>query len=122
MLKTLFHAAGIRRIFWARTTPTYIPGPYMEVIVRNLDELADLCLIVIDGFHWRLVRARYPALLACLLFSNATTQAVSPLPDADGPMQVAVAGEPLLTQDPLTSVASWSSSPSAGIVVTQARE
>ena len=72
----------------------------MEVIVRNLDELADLFLVVIDGFRWRVVRARYPALLACLLYSNATTQADSPMTDVDAPVQAAVTTDQVSTRNP----------------------
>ena len=66
----------------------------MEVLVRNLDELADLLLVFLDDLRWRSIRARYPAVLACLLYSSTTTPAVSPTTDFDTLTQPIVAAAP----------------------------
>ncbi len=49
----------------------------MEVLVRHLDELEDLILVFFERLTWRTpkIRARYPTLLACLLYAN-TTQSI----------------------------------------------
>ena len=46
----------------------------MEVLVRHLDELEDLILVFFERLTWRTpkIRARYPTLLACLLYANPT--------------------------------------------------
>ena len=66
----------------------------MEVLVRNLDELVDLLLVFLEDLRWRSLRARYPAVLACLLYSSATTPADSPTIDFDTLEQSMVAAAP----------------------------
>ena len=78
------------------------PGFYMEVLVRNLDELEDLMLVFLERLRWLTpkIGVRYLTLLACLLYANTTTQAVSTTTDVDVLAQGVVATEQLLTRTP----------------------
>ncbi len=78
------------------------PGFYMEVLVRNLDELEDLMLVFLERLRWLTpkIGVRYLTLLACLLYANTTTQAVSTTTDVDGLARGVVATEQLLTRTP----------------------
>ncbi len=70
--------------------------------MRNLDELADLMLVFLERLRWRTptTRVRYPTLLACLLYANTTTQAVSTTTDVDVLTQGVVATDQRLTRIP----------------------
>ena len=74
----------------------------MEVIVRNLDELADLILVLFERLRWRTpkTRVQYPTLLAYLLYAYTTTHAVPTTTDIDVLRQGVVATDQLLTRTP----------------------
>ena len=64
----------------------------MEVIVRNLDQLADLILVFLERSKLYAPQAGvlYPALLACLLYANIASRAEPTAADSHAPTQAAV--------------------------------
>ncbi len=71
----------------------------MEVIVRNLDELADLMLVFLQRLIWLTprLRTRFAAVLACLTYAN-TTQSIPITGTAAEPFADPIVFEPAPSQ------------------------
>ena len=68
----------------------------MEVIVRNLDQLADLIVVFFERLRLHAPRTGvlYPALLACLLYATIASRAESTISSVHAPMQSATTDRP----------------------------
>ena len=64
----------------------------MEIIVRNLDQFADLIMVFFERSKLYAPQAGvlYPALLACLLYANFASRAEPTAPDVHAPTQAVV--------------------------------